>query len=253
MSQAKKYKIWIFIWATVIIAATVYWFYTIYQNKTERYKSYSIAIQEEASGNFITENEIEKALKPFLSKDSTKDNKFNIHAVEQQISKIPQVEKAKIFIGINGKLNIEIQQRRALCRVINKQGVSFYVDENAVKFPLSNIFTARVPIVLGNIETNMLESRKDSVLLRRIVNVLNQTKKMKFWDICVDQIYVNESKEIEIVSNIGQQRIVIGDDTNIENKLNTVMAFYKQGLNNLGWDKYKKIDVRFNNQIICSK
>ena len=78
MSQAKKYKIWIFIWATVIIAATVYWFYTIYQNKTERYKSYSIAIQEEASGNFITENEIEKALKPFLSKDSTKDKKLKM-------------------------------------------------------------------------------------------------------------------------------------------------------------------------------
>lgn len=253
MIQRKKYKIWITIWSLLIIMASLYWFYAINQNKNNINHGYSIKIKEEKIGNFITKDIVEKVLKPFIDSATKSKKPFNIHNIETAINKIPQVENAKIYVGINGKLNVEIQERRALCRVINKYGVSFYLDEKAVKFPLSNIFTTRVPIIIGNIESNMSESIIDSALLQSVVNVLTITKKMKFWNTCIDQIYVNENKELEIVSNIGQQRIVIGNDKDVESKLNNVFAFYKQGLNNLGWDKYKKIDVRFNKQIICSK
>ena len=30
-------------------------------------------------------------------------------------------------------------------------------------------------------------------------------------------------------------------------------AFYEKGLNNVGWNNYTKINIKFENQIICTK
>jgi len=38
-----------------------------------------------------------------------------------------------------------------------------------------------------------------------------------------------------------------------ERKLERVKAFYERGLNQVGWNKYSRINVEFSNQIICTK
>mgnify|MGYP000956836569 FL=1 len=40
---------------------------------------------------------------------------------------------------------------------------------------------------------------------------------------------------------------------NYKKKFRNLRAFYLQGLNNVGWNKYEKISLRFDNQVICTK
>ena len=38
-----------------------------------------------------------------------------------------------------------------------------------------------------------------------------------------------------------------------ETKLDKLRAFYQKGLNNIGWNKYSKLNIEFDNKIIGTK
>ena len=69
----------------------------------------------------------------------------------------------------------------------------------------------------------------------------------------IEQIYVNENTDIELVPKTGEHEIVLGDVNDLKDKFNKLMIFYLKGLNNLGWDVYKKINLKYKNQVVCSK
>jgi cell division protein FtsQ len=50
----------------------------------------------------------------------------------------------------------------------------------------------------------------------------------------------------------GDQKILFGDTADIENKLNNLLAFYKNISSKIGWDKYQTLDIRFKDQVVAS-
>ncbi|RLD54531.1 MAG: cell division protein FtsQ, partial [Bacteroidetes bacterium] len=69
----------------------------------------------------------------------------------------------------------------------------------------------------------------------------------------IEQIYVTESKEFELIPKVGRQLILFGGIENMEKKFNNLIAFYKKGMKNNGWTKYKTINLKFENQVVCAK
>ena len=41
--------------------------------------------------------------------------------------------------------------------------------------------------------------------------------------------------------------------TEIEEKLDKLLAFYQKGLTNVGWDSFSRISIRYKGQVVCSK
>ena len=74
-----------------------------------------------------------------------------------------------------------------------------------------------------------------------------------FWNAQVEQIHVLPSRNVELVPRVGDHLIYLGRLDNYENKLKRVKAFYEKALNQVGWNKYSRINVEFGNQIICTK
>ena len=60
-------------------------------------------------------------------------------------------------------------------------------------------------------------------------------------------------KNIELVPRVGDHVIYLGKLDDFEQKLKRVKVFYEKGLNKVGWNKYSRISVEFDNQIICTK
>jgi cell division protein FtsQ len=52
---------------------------------------------------------------------------------------------------------------------------------------------------------------------------------------------------------VGDHLVYLGKLENFEDKLARLKEFYKKGLNRVGWNKYSRINLEFNNQIICTK
>ena len=85
----------------------------------------------------------------FQQKDMVALNK-----VEQQFINHPVIKNAELYTVPQGKLYIEIEERLPIVRI--QADTSFYLDEAVQKIPLSERFTAKVPLFYGELkEENM--------------------------------------------------------------------------------------------------
>ena len=58
---------------------------------------------------------------------------------------------------------------------------------------------------------------------------------------------------LRLVPRSGNFIIEFGTIDNGEQKLSKLQRFYDEGLSSIGWSEYKKIDVRYDKQVICTK
>ena len=68
------------------------------------------------------------------------------------------------------------------------------------------------------------------------------------------QINVTNEKELELYLAVGNHKIIFGDANDIEEKFKKLKIFYTEGLNKTdGWNKYSVINVKYKNQVVCTK
>lgn len=78
-----------------------------------------------------------------------------------------------------------------------------------------------------------------------------------FWRSEVVQIAARTTSsgalEVELVPRSGRHTILFGRIEQVERKFEKLLRFYRSGLQNIGWDAYRTIDVRYNDQVVCKK
>lgn len=78
-------------------------------------------------------------------------------------------------------------------------------------------------------------------------------QKNPFWDAQIEQIYVLSDQNVELVPRVGDHLIYLGRLKDYDQKLARLKEFYQKALNKVGWNKYSRINVEFDNQIICTR
>lgn len=184
-----------------------------------------------------------------------KIHNINIHNLENKLQSNPFIESAQVFADMDGLIRVEITQRHPVLRVLNRFDQDFYVDEHGFKIPLSNNFTAQVLVANGNID-ELFANRIDTLhtgLVRDIFKTADFIRKDTLWNAQIAQIYVNPSHEIELVPRVGNHKILLGNADSLANKFHNLEIFYKQALPQVGWDKYKIINIKYANQVVGIK
>jgi cell division protein FtsQ len=169
---------------------------------------------------------------------------IDLELLEEVLYSNPFVESAQVYSTISGVLQMEITQKKPVIRILSQQLGNFYLDEKGERLPLSKNYSSRVIVANGHIKNDMLG---DLFLLATFVN------KNQFWKSQVQQIYVAWAQEIQLIPRVGRHKILLGDVSNLDEKFDNLLNFYKYGLNNVGWDKYKSVDLRFKDQVVCKK
>lgn len=190
---------------------------------------------------------------------------INLARVENILRLHPSVKKAEVYTTVEGTLKIDIFQRNPVIRIINEAGDSYYIDEDAKLMPLSDKYTAHVLIMSGHINQPMTKNTgkdlsvpsdgtlKEDSILHDLFAIGKYIYKNKLWKSQIEQIYINGENEIEMVPRVGFQNIIFGTAENYEDKFNKLAAIYNYGFNNVGWNKYSEINLKYNNQVICTK
>jgi cell division protein FtsQ len=75
----------------------------------------------------------------------------------------------------------------------------------------------------------------------------------KFLMALTEQLYVNFDGEIELIPKAGPTSILLGDAHMAESKLSRLKLFYRKGLPLAGWDTYSAVNLKYKEQIICTK
>jgi cell division protein FtsQ len=111
--------------------------------------------------------------------------------------------------------------------------------------PVPNNFSAYVPIATGYIE--------ESYAKQQLYEFALFLQKDKFWNSQIEQIYVAPNSDIELIPRVGNHQIILGKIEDYTENLTKLKVFYEKGLNNVGWNKYSKINLKYKNQVVCTK
>lgn len=182
-------------------------------------------------------------------------NNINIQDLEDRLKANPFIEYAKVYIDMDGVIHTAIKQRVPVLRILNLAGQDFYVDQNGLKVPLSDHFTARVLVANGKITEGF--AGKVDTLRTKLAKDLFVTAKYisedSLWNDQVVQLYVNDDKDMELVPRVGDQRIILGNADLLEEKFKNLLVFYKKAIPMVGWGAYTSVNLKFKGQIVCTK
>ena len=204
-----------------------------------------IFLTDSLESHFVSRAEVSSILVAHgISTTGSLLNELNRDLVKNTVKTLPGVKDALVYTTPDGILTIEVAQRTPVMRYISTAG-SYYIDSDRREMPLSENYSARVLIVTGAEDKNFL---KDSLF--RVVSAIRNEA---FLNALIGEIAVKTDHTLEIIPRVGDQRIFFGDAGNPEWKLTKLRAFYQNGLPNVGWDRYSRIDLRYSNQIVARK
>lgn len=174
--------------------------------------------------------------------------------VERVLEADAFIKEADVYVDAQDKVHIELTQREPVLRVIDKNGLSYYLDKEGEKVPLSRHYTARVLVATGTIDPfdrDFLTKKKH--VLKDLFQLTQRIMKDDFLEPLVEQIYVTKSGDYYLIPKLGDQKIILGSMERLEEKILYLKNFYKETLPYKGWQKYKTINLTFKGQVVARK
>ena len=170
-------------------------------------------------------------------------DKLDLNKLEKILNAQEMIEKSDVFVSIDGVLKAVVKQKTPVARFFDGDD-SFYIDYKGNRMPLSANFTARVPLVSGEITR---KNREDLAELFRIIYNDAFLKK----NIIGVQIMPNGS--LKMLNRNFSYQIDFGGTIRMKAKFNNYKAFFQKAILDSSLYKYKKIDLRFAQQVVCTK
>lgn len=193
---------------------------------------------------FITEETVNKLLIEKIGQDRTivKDELI-LKALEDVLTKNQTIESSEVFVTIDGKLNAEVKQKTPIARIYDRNS-SFYIDYQGTKMPLSDNFSARVPLVSGRF------SDDNKAELTRLFRHIYDDEFLKKNIISIE---VKGDQDIILKNRNYNYDIVFGKPTGIEEKFSNYKAFFQKASQDTLIGMYSQINLKFTKQVVCTK
>jgi cell division protein FtsQ len=223
-----------------------------------------IAILDSLHSRFVTADDILRIVENRSYKLTGKRfDSINTQKIGQRMNGYAPVSRANVYKTINGALHIDIRQRTPIVRIINRYGESFYLDEYGELLRHSSRYCTHVLVANGhinlrpeqknyNVHTTEVAAGKRN-LMRELFDLANYIHEHPFWNAQIQQVYINENGDFELIPLVGAHVIVFGTFDNAENKFARLEALYRNGLNVKGWNTYDIINLKYEGQIVCTK
>lgn len=185
----------------------------------------------------------EKDIKSIVEKEnpSGKVGGIDIPKLEKRIREIPAVDSANVYLNLNGNLNLDIKQRVPAFR-LKKGDKDFYVDENGVEFPTYRNYSHKCRLVSGNVKPE--EYPQLIELIKKIEN--DDFSKKYFVGV---QKYMGD---YQLLTSDGIFKVELGSLDNLDFKMNGFKAFVEKFLVYQDLEKYTKVSLKYNNQIVTT-
>ena len=205
----------------------------------------SVLLSQADVEQLLADKEIEIIGKKIKDVDLTK--------VSELLEKSPYIRKIN-FIHFAGKrLLIDYDLRDIVMHVFDKEGGQYFVDDEGALVPYTSKMKDHLIIANGNIRQTYKRGTTAANELQQVLNLVHKILADEFYTAQFRQIYVNEQRQMELVSTIGNQIILFGSDRDADEKLDNLRVVYKEGLSRKGYDTYAMLDARYKYRIIAKR
>jgi cell division protein FtsQ len=208
-------------------------------------KGIVVVVKDSSEHQFVRTSEIRNILK--LNKIKLVGKRLsdiNYASVEAVAASHKLISRAECFASPSGLVFINVWQHVPIIRIMSETG-NYYLDKDDKTTGLSLHSAADVVVATGSI--------KDSLTERRLYQLALMLQEDPFWDAQIEQISVEPDGQWVIIPRVGDYEILLGFPVNMEAKLQRLRLFYRDGLSKVGWERYSQINLKYENQIVCTK
>jgi cell division protein FtsQ len=170
-------------------------------------------------------------------------DKLDLNRLENALNAHEMIEKSDVFVSIDGVIKAVVKQKTPIARIFDGDN-SFYIDYKGNRMPLSKNYTARVPLISGEI------NEKNSEKVAELFRIIYDDEFLKK-NIIGAQIMPNGSLKMQ--NRNYNYQIDFGGTIRMNAKLNNYKVFFQKAVLDSSLYKYKTIDLRFAQQVVCTK
>lgn len=192
---------------------------------------------------FITNENVSKLLiQNYRGLKKVPKETLDLNELEHALISNPMIKTAEVYVAVNGTLKAKIEQKTPIARV--SSNASYYIDDDGNYMPLSVVFSARVPLVTGFVDKKNLKS---------IYIVAKKIKEDEFLKKHVIEIHQGIDKMIYLKLRQSTFLVQLGDVSSLDKKINNLKAFYQKCIKEDTLDNFSKVNLQFDNQVVCTK
>ncbi len=229
----------------ILMLCLVVFLFSFTSNRNEKRKLAKIDVVFVGENNlFIKSETVNKLLiENMNNRLAIEKDKLDLNKLERILDSNAMIDESDVFVSIDGVLKAVVKQKTPVARVVD-EFESFYIDYKGGKMPLSDNFTARVPLISGTI------NKKHEEKLAQLFCAIYEDDFLKK-NIIAIQIMPNAS--LKMFNRNYDYQIDFGSMRNFEAKFKSYKAFFQKAVLDSTLYKYKKIDLRFTKQVVCTK
>ena len=257
MANKKTITKYIFttLWCCIAAGVIVLLVAAVKKEDKQKCKGMFVTINGVSNNFFVDKQDILQAINEYIdgSPVGKPVSMLNLKALENDLQKNIWVKKAQLFFDNNDKLQVIITEREPVARVFTTTGTTFYIDSSITMLPLSDKFSARLPVFTGFPSDKMVLRRADSALLREVYQVSMAIQQDSFLMAMIDQVDITAQRTFEMMPKIGNTIIAMGDGKDVEEKFIQLKLCYKEVIAKAGWNKYSMVDVQYKDQVVAKR
>jgi len=209
-----------------------------------------VVLSDTVHNRFVTESDIRTLFRSAgLELQGYPLSEINIREMEEILEENPYIRDAEVSTDITGRMEVSIEQRVPLVRIMPKGQRGYYLDTEVRSMPLSDQFTPHIMLLSGYVDDGDAEEKQ----LKEIHSFCTYVSNHPLWSEQIVQIYRNRKGEYELIPRVGAHQILLGSMEDWEKKLRNLEMLYEQGFPSYGWNTYGMINLKYTNQVICTK
>jgi len=207
--------------------------------------SVQIKIMETTGASYLSVPQVETLLgKANIQPKGQKMSEIQAAFIEKTLEENKLIKNAEVYKTIDGAVMIRVYQRIPILRVISEKG-NYYVDTEGEIMPVPPNYAAYVPVATGAISNEYAG--------KQLYDFAKFLRKNKSWNEQIAQIHVLPNLDVELTPRKGSHTIVLGKIENYRENLDKLALFYEKGLDKVGWNRYSRINLKYKNQVVCTK
>jgi cell division protein FtsQ len=204
-----------------------------------------VEIIDSIPDGFITDEYVRSILtRNKISPEGMKISEVSLEQIEQLMLEESHIERASCYYDAAGRLCIKVVPQQPILHVISQKGEDYYLSSTGLSMS-TGTFNVDLCVATGNI-TKKFAAEHLLEFARYIHDDL-------FWSEQIEQIHVVSPEEIELYPRVGQHVIELGSVNGFQEKLGRLRTFYREGLERVGWNKYSKISLAYDGQVVCTR
>ncbi len=257
MANKKTIWKWFFrtAWVVAGVGVIVLLVAAVHKKESKACKGIDINIMADGDNFFVDQKDVRQSIKATLGTDPVGKpcGNIDLRLVEAGLRENVWIKSAELFFDNTDVLRVKIRERVPVARVFTTTGSTFYLDTAAARLPLSEKFSARVPVFTSFPSDRIVFSAADSSLLRDMVGISTAIVQDSFLLALIDQVDITPDRRFEMMPRMGNNTILFGDAKDVAEKFRKLKIFYRQVMPKAGWGYYSSINLQYRGQVLAKK